>query len=398
MARSWLIATVGIGTRGLLRAFAVLFLLGSAALAHAQLEPAPLLDFTQSAALPSVVANPVPTDRSYITPDGRLVPEPQANYLAGPQGIMPAQYQMGLAQLQPNSASPPSGPSMGSYGTTTTPYGPAATPYGQAQFLDAPLCAACEDEWDWRLLPTSLVYPSYWAAPKEPRFGGTHFFNGNGQLIEEGVLGARFGLLRYGTANDVVPQGWQWDVEGASFPRLTPYDSFDLRAVDFRIGTDCSYGIGPWRFRFGYYHLSSHVGDEYLLQNPSFNRINFKRETLIWGVSNYPTDWARLFFECGCAFSVDGEAKPLELIFGADLGTTAPTGFAGAPFAAVAGHLRQELDYGGDFVAQVGWMWRDKPYGHVMRVGFQYLTGFNPEYEFYRDYEQQYGIGLWYDF
>ncbi|HZZ72923.1 MAG TPA: DUF1207 domain-containing protein [Pirellulales bacterium] len=261
-----------------------------------------------------------------------------------------------------------------------------------------PLESADPDDWDWRLLPRNLVYQSYWAAPKEPRFGGVHYFNQQDQLIEEGELGARFGLLRYGTGKDAIPAGWQWDVEGAAFPRLTPYDEFDLRAVDFRIGTDVSYGIGRWRFRFGYYHLSSHVGDEYLLKNPSFDRINYKRESLLAGVSNYPTDWARLYCELGCAFSVDGEAKPLELIFGTDLGTIGSTGLQGAPFAALAGHLRQELDFGGDFVAQAGWMWRDEPLGHVFRVGFQYLTGYSTEYEFLHVYEQEYGLGIWYDF
>ena len=370
MASAWQIAFAAQGPRRLLlRVAAALSLTFLAASARAQLEPLPLPEIVPAA------------ERSFLSPDGWLIPESQQNGNSDQQGVIPAQYQLGLATFQPNPLSPQP---------------------GTAQFLDAPVAPAvvapAEDDWDWRLLPTSVIYPSYWAAPKEPRFGGTHFFNGKGELIEEGVLGARFGLLRYGTPSDTVPQGWEWDVEGAAFPRLLPYDEFSMQACDYRIGTDFSYGVGPWRFRFGYYHLSSHVGDEYMIAHPEFVRVRYKRETLIGGVSNYPADWARLFFECGCAFDVAGEAKPLEFIFGTDLGTTEPTGLGGAPFAALAVHLRQEVDFGGNFTAQTGWMWRDKPFGHVFRVGFQFLTGYNPEDEFYRVYEQQYGLGLWYDF
>jgi len=40
-------------------------------------------------------------------------------------------------------------------------------------------------------------------------------------------------------------------------------------ATDFRFGVPLTYGEGPWRTKFGFYHLSSHVGDEYLLKNPT---------------------------------------------------------------------------------------------------------------------------------
>ena len=401
MASARLIAFSAHGPRGLwLRVAAALSLTVFAANAQAQLEQLPPNEFSQVCAPPPAIAvNSVPypaentvtnpaAERSFLTPDGWIVPgspQNELDFTTNSPGVVPAQFQSGLAQLQP-----------GPYPSGASTYGPV--PSAGSAAPNIPLENPAEDDWDWRLLPTSLVYSSYWAAPKEPRFSGVHFFNQSNQLIEEGELGARFGLLRYGTPNDTVPQGFQWDVEGAAFPRLLPYETFDMASCDYRVGTDCSYGVGDWRFRCGYYHLSSHVADEYMLRHPDFVRVRYKRETFLWGVSNYPTEWARLYFECGCAFSVAGEGKPLELIFGTDLGTTEPTGFRGAPFAALAVHLRQEVDYGGAFVTQAGWMWRDKPFGHVFRVGFQYLTGYDPQNEFLHDYQQQYGIGVWYDF
>ena len=127
--------------------------------------------------------------------------------------------------------------------------------------------------WDWRLLPETLIYPAYLAGVKESRFGGIHFFD-NGDLFEEGILGAHVGIVRYGNTGNGRPEGWQWDAEGAATPRLNLDDQFDLQAVDFRIGTFLSYGEGRVQYKFGYYHLSSHVGDEFLIKHPSFYRIN----------------------------------------------------------------------------------------------------------------------------
>ena len=64
------------------------------------------------------------------------------------------------------------------------------------------------------------------------------------------------------------------------------------------------------------------------------------------------------------------------------------------------GHLREEVDYGGEFVAQAGWLWRGNT-GKVIRTGVHYMNGKSNQYAFsgpLSDSEQQIGAGLWYDF
>ena len=46
---------------------------------------------------------------------------------------------------------------------------------------------------------------------------------------------------------------------------------------------------------------------------------------------------------------------------------------------------------------QTGWQWRG-PSGHLMRLGLEYFNGKSEQYQFTNDYEQQIGVGLWYDF
>jgi len=60
----------------------------------------------------------------------------------------------------------------------------------------------------------------------------------------DAVLGARVGLLRYGDQNDLLPQGWQLDAEGAAFPRLDNEGS--LVAADYRAGLPLTTRQGPW--------------------------------------------------------------------------------------------------------------------------------------------------------
>lgn len=253
------------------------------------------------------------------------------------------------------------------------------------------------EAWSWQVAPTGLMYKSYLAGNREPRMGTQWVHDRNQGWLWDGTLGGRVGILRYGTDNDLWPQGWQLDVEGAAFPRLNLEHQRDLDSVDFRAGIIETTRQGPWEAKFGYYHLSSHIGDEYLVRNPDFQRINYVRESLILGVAAYLNPSTRLYSEAGWAFYIDGGAKPWEFQFGADLSSPEPTGFQGSPFFAINAHLRQENDFGGNLTVQTGWQWRGRN-GHLCRFGMQYFNGLSDQYQFYNRFEEQIGAGLWYDY
>lgn len=268
-----------------------------------------------------------------------------------------------------------------------------------APYPGGPMLASPSDVWDWQAVPQGLIYRSYWAGVKEPRLGiqlinitGDHSF-------WDPTVGARIGLLRYGTTGGLRPEGWEWDVEGAAEPRLTLNHDRDLETVDFRAGTLVTYGLSNWQFKFGYYHLSSHLGDELAIKDPVAlaDRINYVRDSLILGASYYANPMWRLYGETAWAFNPDGGAKPWEFQFGTELSEPGPTGLNGTPFLALNGHLRQEEDFSGDFTAQTGWLWRSVN-GQTIRIGLHYLNGKSPQYQTFSRSEQQIGVGLWYDF
>jgi hypothetical protein len=251
--------------------------------------------------------------------------------------------------------------------------------------------------WTWQILPEGLIYKSYLAGGREPRISGLWAGTDDGNSVWDITLGGRAGILRYGTQNLSWPEGWQLDVEGAAFPRLTLDSQRDLVAVDCRFGVPLTYRQGPWETKLAYYHLSSHLGDEYLLKHPAVQRINYARDAFVAGVGWRPhSDW-RFYGEVGYAVYVSGGAEPWELQFGIEYSPARPATVWGAPFLAVNSRLRQEVDFGGSLAAETGWQWWG-PSGHLFRFGFRYFNGMSDQYQFHNQFEEQFSLGLWYDF
>ena len=255
-----------------------------------------------------------------------------------------------------------------------------------------------DQTWNWQLLPDGLIYKSYLAGVKESRLAGVFVYERNRGWLLDSTLGGRVGIVRYGSENSVAPEGWQLDVEAAAFPRLDLDPNWDMVSTDFRAGVPLTYGVGKWRAKFAYYHLSSHLGDEEIISlGTTDTRINFARDAIVLGVSYYLNPSTRLYSEAGWAFYSDGGSDPWEFQFGLDYSPAGRTGARGAPFFAVNGHLRQELNYSGNLVAQAGWQWRGRT-SHLLRLGFQYYNGASNQYQFYNQFEEQFAAGLWYDF
>ena len=123
-----------------------------------------------------------------------------------------------------------------------------------------------DDDWTWQWVPTGLIYHSYMAGPHEPRAGITSFSDGEGGAFADATLGGRMGFLRYGNCDPIIPAGWQLDFYGAAIARLDLKSKEDLDACDYVFGLPLTYGNEQWQFKFGYAHLSSHLGDEFMRQ------------------------------------------------------------------------------------------------------------------------------------
>lgn len=223
-----------------------------------------------------------------------------------------------------------------------------------------------------------------------------------GWRFDDCVLARNVIPVSYG---DLVPiyrwfNVWPWcgeleiDAEGAVWAVFDPlHESSPLIDADYYIGFPISYSIGDWQFRLRGYHISTHIGDEYLLNHPNFKRLNPSAEYIDFFVSWYMSPAIRLYSGLGVVVGAD-ESFPQKRFF-ADLGFELrffEFGFLnqcqylyGTPF--FAAHLRTKGDYGRhvDMTYALGYEF-GKLYGleHRLRFQAEYHDGYSPDGQFSR--------------
>ena len=249
--------------------------------------------------------------------------------------------------------------------------------------------------WSWQVLPDGLMYKNYLASNEEGRMGSQVVHDKKLGWLWDASVGGHVGIIRYGTADPAWPEGWQWDVDGVALARLDSTRS--MVATDFRVGFPLTRRDGPWEWKFGYYHLSSHLGDLYMQNHPGVPRLSFVREQAVFGLAYRPIPDVRFYSEANYAFIEDGPTSPWEFQFGLDYSPAQSNGFYGAPFIALNTKLEQNLNYSGNFTVEGGWQWRGLT-GHTLRTGVQYFNGFSYQRQFYNQFEKEIGAGLWYDY
>jgi hypothetical protein len=273
--------------------------------------------------------------------------------------------------------------------------GPVADFQTDANGVQTYVANCPQDCWTHQLLPEGLLFHSFLAGEKEPRFGTVWLNDPDRGMVWETALGARVGILRYGTEGAINPEGWQLDLEGGVLTRLDPEVETDVDAMDFVIGILGTRRVGRTAIEFGYGHLSSHVGDEYLVKHPTFRRVNYVRDSLLFGLSYDVTPDVRVYGEIAYAPGAQGGAKPLEAQFGSEYSPARPYF---APFAAINAHYREDFGFQFSINVEAGVQLRGPTTNRLIRIGVQHYNGKSLQYEFFDEYETLTGAGMWVDF
>ena len=249
------------------------------------------------------------------------------------------------------------------------------------------------------VMPNGLLYRSYIAAPHEPRLASSVLYdNTAGSWRWDSTLGGRVGLYRRDSPPDMNLDAWQVDLEGAVMVRLDPQEKMDVESADFRFGLLWTGKKDNLAFKLGYFHVSSHVGDEYLIKNPAFLRINYVKESLIFGTSLQATPECRVYGEVAWGMIATGGAEPWQFQFGSEYAKIADIPTHGAPFSAMNIQMRQEVDFAAGLTLMSGWQWKGPDTGRTFRLGLTCFNGPSNQYQFYQRYDSQFGLGVWYDF
>jgi hypothetical protein len=251
---------------------------------------------------------------------------------------------------------------------------------------------------DIEFLPDGLLYRSYLASPHEPRFAEAQLYDRHtNQWSMDATLGGRIGIVS-GKSHLNLFEKWQIDLEGAAMPRLNIQQFMDVESIDYRFGLLWTARQQNFSAKFGYYHISSHAGDEYLIKNPGFQRINYVRESLVAGLSTYLHPEVRTYGEAAWAFEHTGGAEPWLFQLGMEYSSERAARPHGAPFCAANVMLRQETSFAPGTTLMTGWQWIGPQSGRSFRMGLQYFQGPTNQFEFLGRTDNLLGAGIWLDY
>lgn len=186
----------------------------------------------------------------------------------------------------------------------------------------------------------------------------------------------------------------QADLEGCLWAIFDPlHDSSPLINADYYVGVPITYRYGPFSGRLRVYHISSHIGDEFLINHPFFCRLNPSAEYLDLCLSYEITPQLRIYAEVGLILQRDTSFpfKRFYLEWGAESYFpfwqffSVADSLSGAPFFAMHFRSRQDNDFRHDATYVLGYEFaKHSGLCHKVRFFVEYHQGFSVEGQFSR--------------
>lgn len=232
--------------------------------------------------------------------------------------------------------------------------------------------------------------------------------------INDDVIGKHVGAVSFGDdfiiirLKDVLL--WHGDMDlGFQAGIFTVFDLDHPEAclvnTDFFVGAMMTYAINKWSWRFRLWHLSCHLGDEFLISNPGFDRRNVSDEGVDVFASFQMNQAVRLYAGVGDILTRDREfpEKPFYLEWGAEIRVFGARNCYNKlytqPFLAMHFRTWEEHDYDIDQTYALGVEWSKlQGVGRKFRVFFEYHNGYSKEGQFVRERANYFATKIEYGF
>ena len=190
--------------------------------------------------------------------------------------------------------------------------------------------------------PDRLLFQPLLADPRWPRFSGTmqRNFRRDENLLWAANFGESFPLFGGDDSQFGLQMGVfsRWDVKT---------QSDDMVNADFLMGFPYSWRNGRFTTMFRIFHVSSHLGDEYMLSHPGVDRLNLSFEAADLRTSYDAGGGFRVYGGGGYLFRrYPTDLKPGTLQAGAEYARAEPVIFHLAPVAALDLQKRQDNGWG----------------------------------------------------
>lgn len=259
---------------------------------------------------------------------------------------------------------------------------------------------------------STVLFPPLVADPREPCYSVNYRVDDRimGRKAVAVSLGDEFPFFRW---RDV----WRWhgDLQIGVQAGVWAVFNFDhvshkqgdgmceLMNTDYLVGIPLSYAVDRWAFRARIYHISGHLGDEFLVNHPKFldRRKNPSYEAVDFFTSYQFTKGFRMYVGPGVILHSD-PSFPLDTFYvqyGMELrvlGCRLPYHkLYGTPFLAIHLENWQVHDWNLDTFAKLGYEWSKlQGIGRKVRVYLGYHNGYSYEGQFFRRRAKYGELGL----
>ena len=253
-------------------------------------------------------------------------------------------------------------------------------------------------------LPRGTLFRSLLADPKELRFylgyrphqDGSPYLSENTTIFAAG-LGDSFGLYR--SVDNSGGYSWQVGISGGIFAEFDlNTSSFFLVETDYVIGVPVTLRKGPASYRLTMYHLSSHVGDEYLLHS-DIRRIEFSYEALN-ALGSYEWGPWRIYYGGEVVVHKQPSSyKPFSLQTGVEYYGAQKAIWGAQPIAGLDLRSTQQNSWPVNASLKIGLRFDGAAgSGRSLRLMAEGYNGYAPHGQFYSDRIEYIGVGLSLDF
>lgn len=240
---------------------------------------------------------------------------------------------------------------------------------------------------------SELLFPTQLADPQRVCFAGGIRLRDRvaGQVCTPVTFGADLPVYRWHDCEIGNKKGdVQIGVEGAIFSifNQTEYSS-PLINADYYVAIPLSFASGRWAYRLRLYHISSHLGDEYMNRSCHKKRVNKSFEAIDLSTSYFLTKQIRLYGGVGIVPHSDSEMrlKKLYIQYGLEVhaGRREWKELYGTPYIAMHFENWQDCQYKIDANFAIGYEWgKLNGLGRKFRIALEYHNGTSCDGQFSR--------------
>jgi hypothetical protein len=208
----------------------------------------------------------------------------------------------------------------------------------------------------------------------------------------------------------VWPYGGDMEIglEGGVWAVFDPlHESSPLMDADYYVGVPIVYACDNWAFRLRGYHISTHLGDEFLLNHPGFDRRNPSAEYIDLFGHYYFGDLVRVYAGIGFIMHQD-HSFPMKKFFSAVGFEIRAFQFGyfnerqqlyGTPYFALHARGSRDFKHHLDSTFALGYEWgKLNCLQRRLRVFLQYHDGYSIDGQFSRHASNYFAIGASYGF